>query len=189
MICRHEDHVFFVDLDDAIQLENFTVEGFYQELSVQVLRIRMGEGEFRAHIEDTYASKKTVLFLIDEMQCAIQSSNVERAVRGFCRFLDKNSIPWIGIGTSRWSRGRRICSTSSFKKEGPSSSARKILESRIETSEAILYLVYQSGTISCVTTTITPLDTQHISENQILHLPRRQRRQPLSSQGASVSAV
>jgi hypothetical protein len=32
-------HVFFVDLDDAIQLENFTVEGFYQELSVQVLRI------------------------------------------------------------------------------------------------------------------------------------------------------
>ena len=87
-------HVCFVDLDDAIQLENFTVEGFYQELSVQVLRIRMGEGEFRAHIEDTYASKKTAFFLIDEMQCAIQSSNVERAVRGFCRFLDKNGIPW-----------------------------------------------------------------------------------------------
>lgn len=60
----------------------------------------MGEGQFRAHIEDTYGSKKTAFFLIDEMQCAMESSHVAWAVRGLCRFLDKNSIPWIGVGTS-----------------------------------------------------------------------------------------
>jgi hypothetical protein len=91
-----------VDLEkNAIHLEeDFTAERFYQEISVQVLNKRMGEGQFQAHIEDTYGSKKTAFFLIDEMQCAIESSHVEWAVRRLCRFLDKNGIPRIGVGTS-----------------------------------------------------------------------------------------
>lgn len=59
----------------------------------------MGEDQFRSRFENAYGSK-TAFFLIDEMQRTIVSSAVEQAVRGLFKFLDKNGVPWIGVGTS-----------------------------------------------------------------------------------------
>lgn len=39
--------------------------------------------------------------LIDEMQSMIGNAQLERTVKEFCRCLDKNGIPYIGIGTSQ----------------------------------------------------------------------------------------
>jgi AAA domain len=93
-------NVFFLDLDDAIQLEGFCKEKFYQEVSLQVFRERMDEGQFRSHFEHACGSKKNPFFLVDEMQQILASNTVERAVRRFLKFLDRNGVPWIGVGAS-----------------------------------------------------------------------------------------
>ena len=92
--------VFFVDFEEAIQSEGFTRDIFYKEISLQVFKKRMGEEQFRSHLEYRSGVKKKPFILIDEMQCMDASNEVERTVRGFCKFLDTNGVPWIAAGTS-----------------------------------------------------------------------------------------
>ena len=67
------------------------------EISLQIFNKRMGEEQCKPHLE---YRKKNAFVLIDEMQCMAANADVERIVRGFCRFLDTSRVPWIAVGTS-----------------------------------------------------------------------------------------
>ena len=95
-LARRGYEVFFVDLEQVAPHYGFTRERFYIEISLQIFNERMGEAQCRSHLQP----ERNAFVLIDEMQCMVVNSDVERTARGFCRFLDTNRVPWIAAGTS-----------------------------------------------------------------------------------------